>query len=802
MHELRRKLERLSEMSRTEVDYRLREKARREWDRLKFHLDSRKPELPDNISAEQYLNRCLGKRFYIPGGRSTRDQTRRWIGRNRLEWMTRSIEEGERLIRHYVPILGHGEVALGSKIDWHRDPVSGRTWKRRFWADYKLDRDCSGGDAKTIHELNRHQHLPRLAKAYYLTGDERFAREALSQMESWIEQNPRWFGVNWRSSLDIAIRSISWLWTLFFLLPSPALDGSLCRHVLTSLFEQLNHIHRYPSLFSSPNTHLIGEAAALFIAGLVFEGAPHSQAWLARGRDLLVETMDRQVSKKGVHTELSPYYHAYALDFYLQAWILARKNGARLPVWTWDRLRLMLEFIRDVARPGGTLPLMGDDDGGRALALYKEHYGSFEDGLCTGALLFAKPDFKGQTQDFHEETLWLLGTEGANTFARLRSTQPKIRDAFYAEAGYFIQRTGWTRRDSQLIFDCGGLGSLGGVHGHADALSVTLFAGGREVLMDPGTFVYNCAPQWRNFFRCTAAHNTVLVDGQDQSVPAGTFRWGVRARAGCVKNASLPEVSLVEGEHDGYSRLTGSVIHRRRVIHIRPDYWLVFDDFRGEGEHEFDLFYHFSPECEIEFTAPALKTSELLLYVCGSRPVESELILGQDTPPQGWVSRRYGQKTPAPVLRAHLRSSVPAGFLSVLFPLSADVPIIGPLEVAPALWAGGPAESGPSAHRAAPATALSIEYDTFRDFAILVPTGQEIRTGEFSAQGELFWLRTINGAPKRLLGVNTRSFRQNSTTLFEETEPVSCVFLRFGEDPRVTRERVRGENVCVESAVS
>ncbi|MCX6623973.1 MAG: hypothetical protein NTY38_23510, partial [Acidobacteria bacterium] len=142
-------------------------------------------------------------------------------------------------------------------IDWHRDPLTGRSWERRFWADYRPVHDSGGRDPKIIHELNRHQHLPRLAKAFLLTGDERYAGEAVAQLNGWIDQNPPGHGINWQSSLEIGIRVISWLWTIFPLLSSRSFDVASAQRIGYSLFAQLEHIYRYTSLYSSPNTHLI-----------------------------------------------------------------------------------------------------------------------------------------------------------------------------------------------------------------------------------------------------------------------------------------------------------------------------------------------------------------------------------------------------------------------------------------------------------------------------------------------------------------------------------------------------------------
>src|SRR5689334_5387939 len=138
-----------------------------------------------------------------------------------------------------------------------------------------------------------------------------------------------------------------------------------------------------------------------------------------------------------------------------------------------------------------------------------------------------------------------------------------------------------------------------GGHGHADALSFTLFSGGREILIDPATCVYNAEPEWRKFFRSTRAHNSVVVDGESQSEPGGSFSWKRKARARVRKNISLPEFDYIDGEHDGYTALPKEIAHRRRLIHIRPDYWIVLDDFQGRGEHEFDCLYHFAPDAEL-----------------------------------------------------------------------------------------------------------------------------------------------------------------------------------------------------------
>lgn len=788
------KLKRLRQMTAREIAYRLREKLEHEAERVKVRLGlerlseefllwfssnggtgSGNGSPKREFSFKRYLEEGPARRFYFPAVGAGRERLRRLVEGSFPHWIERAVEEAEELCRHRVELLGYGRVELDPEIDWHRDPITGRSWQRRFWADYDLVRDCSGGDPKVVHELNRHQHLPRLAKAYFYTGEEQYAREAIAQMESWIEQNPPSMGINWQSSLEIGLRAISWLWTIFFLLPAQAFDEQAARRIGQSLLFQLDHVYRYPSLYSSPNTHLLGEAAALFIAGLLFPELERAREWRQMGASLLIAEMERQVSSEGVHSELSSYYHCYALDFYLQALVLAQRNRFELPDWVWHRLCRMIEFLMHITLPGGSVPLIGDDDGGRALQLAQTDYSSFRDALCTGAVVFHRQDFKRQAGEFFEETLWLLGEDARHIYLYLGSAPPLETRAFYQEAGYFIQRSDWSERASQLIFDCGGMGICNAGHGHADALSIVFASLGKEILIDPGTFVYNCAPEWRDFFRSTRAHNTVVVDGSDQSEPGGTFNWKRRTAARVLKQIVLPSIEYVEGEHNGYSRFAQGIIHRRRLLYLRPDYWLVLDDFRGEGEHSFDFYFHFSPEValsechrageeELDLVARAGEAA-LLIYFAASARLGAEIISGRTAPVQGWASRRYGEKRPAPAMRASLFTAAPAAAVSAIVPLYAQ-------EGAGFVGRRLELDEGRG-------VCCAFEHGGYHDIVMFSTDSAEMRLENFSANGDLFWLRTEGGRLVKLLAINASCFRANGNTLFEHTQRLSYILIQF-----------------------
>jgi len=326
-------------------------------------------------------------------------------------------------------------------------------------------------------------------------------------------------------------------------------------------------------------------------------------------------------------------------------------------------------------------------------------------------------------------------------------------------------------RDSHMVFDCGGLGMLTGAHAHADALSVTLFTGGRELLVDPGTFVYNCAPQWRSYFRSTRAHNTVTIDGHDQSEQAGTFGWKTHHRCRAATGLTLPGVEYAEGEHDGYLRLPQGVIHRRRLLFVPPDSWIVVDDFRGSGDHHFDFRYHFAPDLEVssvqqEGAGIFIRADQagLVLQMFADRPISSAaLTRGETAPPEAWASDGYGHKQACTVLRASLAGSTPAAAITYLItaathpepdPGALSVPRITRLKVA-----GGNAIA--CAHR----------HHGFEDIAVISTGDAELTVASFRLHGEFFWLRLENGELKQVLAMQARLLDHGGREVFRKSEP-------------------------------
>src|ERR671936_376617 len=200
-----------------------------------------------------------------------------------------------------------------------------------------------------------------------------------------------------------------------------------------------------------------------------------------------------------------------------------------------------------------------------------------------------------------------------------------------------------------------------GNDGPADALSLTLSVGGREFLVDPGTYAYHTQERWREYFRGTAAHNTVRIDGRDQSEQGGNFMWVKHARAGCGLWLSSAEKDTFEGWHDGYMRLADPVKHRRLLeLDKRARRLVIEDSLTMAEEHEVELFFHCAEDCRVDAVAEGylVERDGIRLHLALPAGGSTEIYRGSLSPLCGWISRGFDRRAPTSTIvwRAKLAS--------------------------------------------------------------------------------------------------------------------------------------------------
>jgi hypothetical protein len=548
-----------------------------------------------------------------------------------------SLAAAQRIVSdHSWPLLGFGEHSFGAAIEWRRDPLSGYLWPLDFHGDIQLIRS-DGSDARVLWEVNRLGHLITLGRAYATTKDELFTTEFVAQLKSWTEQNPVGFGPNWTCAMEVALRAINVLVAFELFCRSPSLDEEFLKLILRFFDQHGSYIRRNLEFsYLATSNHYLSDVVGLLWLGILLPELSQATEWRNFGLREMLREMDKQILDDGADFESSTGYHRFILELLLYSFVLCRANEIEIEVRYWERLHRMLEYLRTYLRPDGFAPLIGDSDSGQVLPIHQRRGDDHSYLLALGAVLFRDPRLKLQSEP-PDELFWILGEQGATNFAKLDSSNEHEVSRAFPDAGIYILREG----HRYLCFNASDAGLNGrGSHGHNDALSIEISALGRPFIIDPGTYVYTADLARRHAFRSTAYHSTARVDGAEQNttelnVP---FVIGNEARPRVLNWETSATADKVVAEHYGYTRLASPIVHRRSVTFDKQaGWWLIDDEFVGEGEHEVEIRFHFAAGLQV-----AVVDTEVLAYYKEGKLVVAST--GRSTPTlenQG-MSRDYG----------------------------------------------------------------------------------------------------------------------------------------------------------------
>jgi len=616
-----------------------------------------------------------------------------------------TIAAAETIYRREFHFRGEPPVIFSNAVDWFHQPGANLDWT---W------------------ELNRQAYFVTLGRAYAYTRDRRFLETFRVLLLDWLAHNPPGVSApNWRHVLEVAYRANVWIWAYSHF------QADLDEEALIGVVRGLWLMGRYLAAnleYTSPNNHLLLEAKALAMIGLLFPEFRAASRWRRLGERVLWAEVRRQVRPDGGHVEQASLYHQIITSELLEYLTLLALNEQPAPEEVRQRFARMLEFERGLRKPNGEMPLYGDSARGDSYVRFNA--------LAGGAVLLNRPDLACAPMD--EATLWLTAGKVAPLAAAPQASQA------FPDSGYFVMRAG----AAYLLFDCGPFGyPLAPGHGHADALSFELDLGGQPLLVDPGVYSYHLGTRWRNYFRGTAAHNTIRVDGQDQSLLDGAMRVVRPARTTLHAWVSTDAYDLVDGAHDGYTRLARPVVHRRQILFVKPDYWIVFDQLLGQGRHEIELLFHFAPEAVVTPKANgqlASRSGEIGLWIAPlyrSAPARWSVVCGQEAPVQGWVSRYSGQKCAAPAALYILSADLPLCLVTLLWPRVGDEAAPFEIETLEVHDDAGQALAEPAI------SALRLITADWTDLIVLdrrKAPGPKYFSGQMSA-GRFFWARGAQG---------------------------------------------------------
>jgi hypothetical protein len=566
------------------------------------------------------------------------------------------LAAADQLIRGEWEVLGVVRTDLVLP-DWFHDPVTGHRAPADQYA-FRINHrsEAQTGNVKQIWELSRLQHLTLLATAWFLSHDEVYARRVADQLRSWSRENPFLSGVHWTSGIEIGIRLISLTWIRRLLDEWPEVADHFENNGLT--VRQIRWHQQYLSALtsrgSSANNHVIAEAAGQLIASCAFPWFAESSRWRRRSARLLERELVRNTFPSGIGRELATDYQCFVAELGLLAGLEAEAAGHPLSMATWQRLCAMVDsgasLLDERLRP----PRQGDGDEGRGLLLDAPAPNRWPSLLALGAALFGRLDWWPRSAPDVASSI-ISAMPGA---AREVAGRPAQRPWRFADAGMTVMRTTGDR-EPEIWCRCDG-GPHGylsiAAHAHADALSIEVRYGGVDILADPGTYCYHGEPEWRTYFRSTIAHNTVELDGRNQSKEGGPFLWLRHAHAAEIDVRDIGDAVEWIAEHDGYLALRPPTRHRRTVRLDRASRTVDIVDEISGGSHELRLAFHLGPSIKAE-----LDGADVVLGWSGEpgpgaarlelpQGLRWSLHTGETDPILGWYSQGLGRRIPATTL--------------------------------------------------------------------------------------------------------------------------------------------------------
>ena len=307
--------------------------------------------------------------------------------------LTSLVSRADRVLEGFMPMFGRDDIRFTHSNRWHVDPLSKRSSPLRFFADVPYLDSMEVGDSKFIWESSRFNWAIWLGVAHIVTQNDKYAIAFFEMTREWAIDNPYPLGINYSSALEVALRAYSWVWCLHLFSDSWRNEESLLGDVLKGLWLSGCHIENNLSYFFSPNTHLIGEAFALYVLGCAVPGFKQAERWRKTGHQILLDESKRQFCRDGTHRELSSGYHLYATDFYLQAVLIAETTGSDISPALRSGALEMCRRLSELTRSDLHLPQFNDCDGGRVLFLADDPLDAAPT-LSTATALFGDRDLE------------------------------------------------------------------------------------------------------------------------------------------------------------------------------------------------------------------------------------------------------------------------------------------------------------------------------------------------------------------------------------------------------------------------
>ena len=504
-------------------------------------------------------------------------------------------------------------------------------------------------DIEWAWALNRHYPTRDLLEVYLKTGNANYVRYIDEFTKDWIISSWPYPAVKsttamWRG-LEVSFREKTWARVFYELWNTNLISPATRLLILSSLPD---HAH-YARNFHAQGNWLTMEISGLATVASYWPEFKESKVWMDYSISTMVASMKDQVYPDGVQTELTSSYHYVALINFKLFADLCKKNNVTLPEYYTKTLEAMYNYLALTIRPDGNGLLNNDAD-----QVYNRET------LLKAAAEYQRPD-------------WSYIAGNGKT-----GLQPNTGPSYlFPYAGQLISRSGFDADAQYSFFD---IGPWGTGHQHNDKLHISVFAYGRDLLVDGGRFAYRgeVASKFRKYATGSASHNVILVEGNGQA--AGP------PKSESPLNESLysvtPEYDYGSGTISQFSGVDGQFIHYRSMVYVRGKFWVVADHLTTDRPRQLDALWHWHPANLVStdqsgITSTTNEKGNLAIVPVGVSDWKITQIKGQEKPViQGWYSKEYNTFEPNSTTIYSRQLKSPDTFVWVLWPSAHKTPEI------------------------------------------------------------------------------------------------------------------------------
>ncbi len=465
----------------------------------------------------------------------------------------------------------HQELDLGENYDWITHPLTKKVFSNQIhWSEIP-DFDPELGDIKYVWEKSRFTYLHDVIR-YDQSFGEDHSEWVKNEIESWIDSNPINCGPNWRCSQEISLRIFNWSFVLNFYRNSSHFDEAFWKKVQPVIYWSLHHVFHHIdfSRIAVRNNHAITETLFLTLSELLFPFIPETKIWAAQGRKWFEEEIAYQIYEDGTFLQFSTNYHRVVVQLLSLGLTLSELHKKPFSSTVYSRAYESLKFLYTCQdEKSGFLPNYGANDGALFFQLSEQHFRDYRPQLnalhklLTGSYLYEDIAL--------EESNW-WGIKHENKDVNFESLQRRDGDYSFTVGGYYVIRD----QESLTFIRCG---SHKDRPQQADNLHVDIWVNGKNILLDSGTYKYNCDAELKENFEGTIGHNTVSLEHKSQMLKGSRFIWFFWTQCLQASIIETEESWEFQGKISAFRFLFGNCVHLRKIVKFKgSNKWTVSDE--------------------------------------------------------------------------------------------------------------------------------------------------------------------------------------------------------------------------------